>query len=368
MSLGCYDEIGGGEFGQRLLAAIGDKRVPLSGGWDVTERCNLGCAHCYIRQAPGDRQRASRELSQAQICSILDQAVAEGCLWFLFTGGEPFLRPDFLEIYKHAKRIGLLPAIFTNATLLTPEIADQLVEWRPRSVEVTLYGATQEAYERVTGVPGSHARCMRGVELLLARDLPVGLKAMALQSNWREVPDMKAWAQSLGLEFRFDAMIAPRLDGRTENLSERLSPERSVQIDADDPERAEQWGLVAERASGNGRGSEQIYFCGAGLYSFHVDAYGRLSACGIARQPGYDLKQGTFMEGWHSFLGAVRQTERTQKTACQTCDVGAFCIQCPGWSQLVHGDNESPVEFLCQVGHLRAQAFAGSPEPILSEA
>ena len=100
----------------------------------------------------------------------------EGCLWFLLTGGEPLVRRDFLEIYQYIKRKGLLATVFTNGTLLTPKIADVLAEWRPFAIEITLYGRTQETYERVTGIPGSHARCMRGIELIMERGLPLNLK------------------------------------------------------------------------------------------------------------------------------------------------------------------------------------------------
>jgi hypothetical protein len=74
----------------------------------------------------------------------------------------------------------------------------------------------------------------------------------------------------------------------------------------------------------------------------------------MARQPAYDLLQGGMQEGWEEFLGAVLRKKRTLDTACRTCTVGALCTQCPGWSQLVHGDDETPVEYMCELGRLRA--------------
>jgi radical SAM protein with 4Fe4S-binding SPASM domain len=353
MSL-CFAELGEFEFGVRLSSSIGSQRIPLNGGLEVTERCNLACLHCYINQPAADRQRAARELTAAQIGSILDAAVDEGCLWFLFTGGEPFVRADFLDVYRHAKRLGLLIVLFTNATLITPRIADELAEWRPYKIEVTLYGATAETYEQVTGVAGSFAQCMQGIGLLLDRGLPLEVKSMVVRQNRNEVAEMKAWAQGLGLTYRFDTLLTPRIDGSVHNRSSGLLPVEAVELDLADADRMAVWREVIEKEAARHVARDRMYGCGAGQRAFHVDAYGQLSACGLARRPAYDLTVGTFREGWRDFLGSVRQPRSMRTGACAACEIGVLCSQCPGWSQLVHGDNESVVEYVCELAHLRA--------------
>ena len=118
---------------------------------------------------------------------MIDEIAAAGCLWLLYTGGEVFLRPDFLDIYTRAKGQGLLITLFTNATLITPEIADVLAARPPFSIEVTVYGRSREVYERVTRVPGSYDRCLKGIERLRERGLPLKLKTMALTLNRHEL-------------------------------------------------------------------------------------------------------------------------------------------------------------------------------------
>jgi sulfatase maturation enzyme AslB (radical SAM superfamily) len=85
-----------------------------------------------------------------------------------------------------------------------------------------------------------------------------------------------------------------------------------------------------------------------------------LSVCMMARRPAYDLLEGTFQEGWEEFLGPVLRKKRALDTPCRTCTVGALCTQCPGWSQLAHGDDETPVEYVCEMGRLRAAQAAAS--------
>jgi radical SAM protein with 4Fe4S-binding SPASM domain len=339
-------------WGEALLAPLQGRRYPLGGTLELTERCNLACVHCYINQPATGQAARARELTAAQVSKILDQMADAGCLFLLFTGGEVLLRPDFPEIYRHAKQRGMLVSIFTNGTLLTPRIADMLAASRPFSVEITLYGATPRTYERVTQVPGSYARCRRGIELLLQRGLPLILKAVLVTTNRHELPDMRAIAEQLGVKFRYDGMLWPRLDGGQQPFDYRLSPQEMIALDSEDPERQHQWDHVAESFSGQLVRAEYVYSCGAGLRSFHVDSAGRLSACTMARRPAHDLLRMSFRESWES-LGVLRQQRRRQDTACRTCTVGALCSQCPGWSQAVHGDDETPVAFVCELGRLR---------------
>ena len=344
-----------GKFSKRLHGA--GRNLPLDGSIELTARCNLRCAHCYINEPANDAQALEGELSCGELCDLLDQMADEGCLWLLLTGGEPLIRPDFVEIYTHAKKKGFLITLFTNGTTLTPRLADYLAKWRPFAIEITLYGHTRETYEQVTGVPGSHARCMQGIELLLERDLPLSLKTMAMTLNRHEMEAMEAYARELGIEFRYDATLNLRLDGGHQPEGLRLSPQEVVALDLADEKRAAEWGKFCEKYWGPPARPDDLYQCGAGLGTFHVDPYGRLSACMMARQPGYDLRRGTFRSGWREFLPRVRAQQRTIETACRRCELYAMCDQCPGWGQIESGDQEAPVAFLCEVAHRRAEAL-----------
>ncbi len=272
-----------------------------------------------------------------------------GCLFLLLTGGEVLLRPDFAEIYRHARGRGMLVSLFTNATLLTPAIADLLAYSRPQSIEITLYGATQQTYEAVTQVPGSYARCRRGIELLLERGLPLTLKSVLLTTNRHELAEMQTLAEEVGVKFRYDGTLWPRLDGGEQPYDHRLSLEEMLALDREDPERRRQWEETAALFGGQLVRAEYVYSCGAGLQTFHVDSAGRMSICTMSRRPSYDLRQMRFEEAWEA-LGTLRQQQRRLDTACRTCTAGGLCTQCPGWSQAVHGDDETPVDLCMRAG------------------
>ena len=351
--------MGYGEFSERLHQKAANLHIPISGSLEVTQRCNMRCTHCYIPLSIRKNSRQT-ELSLSEIQRILDEIKDAGCLWLLLTGGEPLLRPDFLDIYNYAKRKGFLLTFFTNGTLLTPRIADALCEWRPFNIEITLYGYSQATYERITGIPGSHARCLRGIELLLERQLPLKLKTMLMTVNQHELGEMQTYAKSLGVDFRFDPILNAGLDGSSLPTTLRLSPDEIVAIERADPGRARHWPESFKRSINQKFDQQKLFTCSAGINSFHIDSFGQLCLCITARHPSYDLRADTFRRGWEEFFLQLRSLEHGQDYACGSCDLRPICAQCPAQALLEQGDPEMRVEFLCQVTSRRWDVFSRS--------
>jgi radical SAM protein with 4Fe4S-binding SPASM domain len=337
------------------------QRVPISGSIEVTRRCNLACVHCYNNLPLGDREARRTELTYKEHCRLLDEMAAEGCLWLLYTGGEIFVRKDFLDIYAYAKKAGFLITLFTNATLITKATAEYLAAWSPFSIEISFYGRTAETHDKVTGVPGSFERTMAGVRLLTEMGLPPILKTMVLKANAHELWDMKRFVQEdLGLEFRFDAMINPRVDSSLGPLSMRLSPEEVVDLDLKEPNRRNEWVKFCDhfnRPVHHPEDGAELYVCGGAHNAFAIDASGGLTTCVIWHGDKYDLRKGSFKDGWEEFLMQVGRKTITRHTKCVACELRSMCGMCPANGVLECGDAEEPVDFLCQVAHLRAYAF-----------
>jgi radical SAM protein with 4Fe4S-binding SPASM domain len=353
------------EFGLEMNRLVISERIAAIGTIEVTRRCPLECAHCYNNLPMDDQQARSTELTYEELCQILDEMAEAGCLWLLFTGGEIFARRDFLEIYTYAKRKGFLITLFTNGTLITPKIADYLAEWKPFAIEITLYGRTKQTYERLTGIPGSYDRCIRGINLLKERSLPLKLKTVAVSINKHEIWDMKQFAEEMGIEFKFDAMMNPRIDCSQSPLAVRLTPEEVVAMDLQDPRRVEEWQRFAQRFNGpthTHEHSDEVYHCGGGISSFAIDPEGKMSICVLSHFDAYDLRAGSFREGWDDFLLKVRSKKISMMTKCVDCQIKAVCGMCPANGELENGHAEKPVDFLCQVAHLRAQVM-GFPVP-----
>jgi radical SAM protein with 4Fe4S-binding SPASM domain len=337
------------------------KRTPMEVSIELTHRCPLECQHCYNNLPMADKTARNRELSLEEYKVLLDQIAEAGCFWILFTGGEIFARADFLDIYAYAKSKGFLITLFTNGTMVTDRIANFLAEYRPFAIEITLYGATREAYDALTQIPGSYDRCMRGIRMLLDRKLPLKLKTVPTTVNRHEVYEMQRMAeQDFGVDFKFDPLVNPRTDCSQSPIAVRLTSEDAVALDFHEPRRRADYQKLIERdlaAPANSFSSEDMYTCGGGLTSCAIDPYGQISICVLSHQESYDWRSGDFRTGWDDFLGRVRSKKRTRQTKCDSCRIHSLCGMCAANGELEKGDAESPVEFLCEVAHLRAMTL-----------
>jgi radical SAM protein with 4Fe4S-binding SPASM domain len=355
------EQLNYGAFSSALHERLSGQRVPLQVSIEVTRRCPLECLHCYNNLPMGDVEARRREMSKEEHFRVLDELVEMGCFWLLYTGGEIFARKDFLEIYTYAKKKGFLLTLFTNATIITEAIADYLAELPPFAIEITLYGRTRETYEALTAIPGSYDRCLRGIRLLKERRLPVKLKTVATSVNKHEVVAMQQFAEEeLGVDFKFDGQINPRIDCSQSPLAVRLTPEEVVALDFHSPKRAQEYRRLAERdlqRAPNLAQSKTVYACGGGMNSFAINAYGEVGICIISQQETFSVRDASVKAVWEETLFKLRSRQRTRVTKCIECRIQSLCGMCPANGELENGDRETPVDFLCNIAHLRAAAL-----------
>jgi radical SAM protein with 4Fe4S-binding SPASM domain len=311
-----------------------------------------------------------QEIDGAEAGRIGGEAASLGVLWCLITGGEPLLRPDFFEIYLALKRRGLLLSVYTNATLVGREHVRFFKKYPPRDIEVTVYGVTEETYERVTRVAGSFAAFMRGLELLIDNGIRVRLKAMALRSNRHELPAIAKFSRTRTKDyFRFDPFLHYRFDrdpGRNAEIeAERLTPAEVVALEAADSERTrameESCGrfIVPEFSKSDCR---HLFRCDAGQRNFVVGSDGRFRLCASLYHPDFlfDLKTRSLGEAWNRFVPTVldRKSDRKQYLErCARCPIINLCLWCPAHAYLETGVLDTPVDNFCQLAHARAEAL-----------
>ncbi|MCX5657992.1 MAG: radical SAM protein, partial [Candidatus Omnitrophica bacterium] len=337
---------------------------------EITARCNNNCRHCYINLPTQDKKAKSQELTFKEIKNIIDQAVDLGALWCLITGGEPFLREDFSDIYLYLKRKGLLVSVFTNATLINDKHINLFKKYPPRDIEITVYGVTKETYERVSRRPGSFEAFMRGLNLLLRNGIRVRFKAMALNSNVAELPEIVQFCRARTKDyFRFDPLLHLRFDGDTKRnkviKSERLSPRKIVEVEQNDPERSVALNkncdklINKELAHTN---CDHLFHCGTGNGNFTVSYDGLFRLCSSLWHPEcvYDLKKGSLAEAYQVFALRVRNMRSNRREfleKCRKCPIINLCLWCPAHSHLETSKLDSPVEYFCEVAHARAEAI-----------
>ena len=351
----CASSLSRLEYLKYFNAQLELNRVPVSGSLELTKRCNLRCAHCYVGSARTASSDARPEMKTDKVLALLDDIRDAGCLSLLITGGEPLLRPDFLKIYERAKENGMLVTLFTNGTLVKDRILDLFSDLPPRSVEISLYGATAHTYEAVTGVPGSYAKCIRGVEGLLDRGIEVGLKTVLMSLNRHEFFEIEKIAKQYGTSFRFDSDIFPRFDGDRTPVTLRVPVEDAIGFEMSAPERLDGWSKFLD-SNNKFRLSDRLYCCGSGVTNFHIDAQGHLFPCLMISEVCFDLLSGSFDEGWES-MTRLHEKKTAPANRCVGCDKIALCGYCPAFFMLETGDENRASEYLCTSGMARYNAI-----------
>jgi 12,18-didecarboxysiroheme deacetylase len=170
------------ELPSHLLQFSSDKKPVVV--WNVTKRCNLRCVHCYAHA--GDKADRN-ELTTEEGKHLLEDLAGFGVPVILFSGGEPLVRPDLVELAAYAVRLGMRAVISTNGTLVTPTIAEALQDIGLSYVGISLDG-TKEVNDRFRGMRGAFDRAMAGIANCQQAGIKVGLRFTLNRMNAGEVP------------------------------------------------------------------------------------------------------------------------------------------------------------------------------------
>lgn len=328
-------------------------RLPLEGSIDLTYRCNNNCRHCWI-VAPDTDEERRKELTTDEWLSIIDQTRALGTREWSISGGEPLLRDDFLELFEYITKKASYYSLNTNGTLITPSIAKKLK--KEGNIMVSVYGATEDVHDRITRNPGSFQAAMRGMSYLREAGVRFMAQLVPMQANFHQWQEMKTLAQGLCPVWRMGAayliLSATGDEARNEEIrAQRLMPEQLINIDPPNIPYEER---KKRDSSGSDREDQRKYsHCLSNRNSFHIDPTGSLSFCCFVKeeQLRYDLKKGSFAEGWDTFLPALSgevQDCLVFDQTCQTCTLQNECQRCPALSYLEHHQATAPSDYLCR--------------------
>jgi radical SAM protein with 4Fe4S-binding SPASM domain len=355
------------------LAKAAQIRILLTVSLELTRRCSFRCVHCYLGNQENIRKHRQQEMDTTSIIRLIDEIAATGVLFLTMTGGDPMIRSDFLEIYRHAVRSGLLVTVFCNGSLIIDEIVSTFIQYPPRAVEVTLYGANKDTFEAVTQQVGSFAACMAGVERLRQGKVRLRLKTMVLTLNQADLSVLWQRAEEMDVQFRHDCSIIPALaNGDNDNRSNagdnlhdtlrfRLTPEQAAAADLSIAQMREK---LQERfcMTVPAEQSTKLYRCGAGKSSCHITPYGKMQPCLITLQPSIDITVGkeVFQAAWQSISKLIPEQEAGDDFSCNRCKDRSLCTGCPSNFAAETGNAEQAAVFYCQYADSRREGLTDS--------
>ena len=173
-----------GKLPSHLLQFSKDKKPVVV--WNMTRRCNLRCVHCY---AQANEEHGTDQISTDQAKAMIDDLSAYGAPVMLFSGGEPLVRADLVELASHATSRGMRAVISTNGTLITRDKARELKAVGLSYVGISLDGG-EAVHDKFRGVPGAFKKALEGIANCQAEGLKVGLRFTINKRNWQEIPTL----------------------------------------------------------------------------------------------------------------------------------------------------------------------------------
>lgn len=353
-----------------LYTKAGMQRLPLSGAFELTPLCNLSCRMCYVRRTAREVADAPRPMLTAdRWLDIARQARDEGMLFLLLTGGEPLLHPDFRTLYEQLIRMGFVISVNTNGTLLDADAAALFRTLPPRRVSVTLYGASDDAYERLCGRAGVYQQVTRGIGLLCDAGVHVKLNCSLTPDNAADLPAIVEFARSRGLQLDAVSYMFPPVRRDSAADYRRFTPADAAFWRLENhrlqngPLRHREYlehiclGHSAPHAPEEGciDPTDGKFRCRAGTAAFWVTWDGWLTPCGMLPEPKQDLLTSGFLHSWQALT--VDSEALTLPITCAQCGSRELCHPCPAMAYAETGSHKGVPPYLCQsTAELRRQA------------
>ncbi len=341
------------------------KKLPINGSFELTPRCNMNCRMCYIRMSQEEMEQRGRLKTAQEWIELGKTCVENGMLFLLLTGGEPFMRRDFKEIYIALHKMGLIISLNTNGTMITEDVIAWLKEYPPSKVNVTLYGSSNTSYERLCGLPGGYDAACRGIHLLQEAGIYVNINSSYTPENVQDMEGIFTYAKAHGMPVSGICYMFPPVRSAKEGVMEE-----NVRFTAREAGIARAWvdRLKMSEAELNimlnrmeqgifdyiedeedcVRTRDEHMSCIAGGCSFWITWDGRMTPCGMMNAPVVNPFQTGFMEAWKQL------TEQAQSIClpgeCSGCKIRGACMICGALSMAEgNGDSTKKPEYLCEM-------------------
>ena len=332
--------------------------LPIGGNFELTARCNFNCPMCYVHLQNNDIAAQGKELTAQQWIDIARAAKEKGMVFALLTGGEPFVRKDFFEIYDAMKAMGLMVSINSNGSLLKGEVLKKLIENPPFRINVSLYGGCTETYRTMCG-QAAFDEVVANIRAVKEAGIDIRLNLSITPYNQQDIEKIYAVSQELGVHVKATSYMYPsiRVNGGKYGYGDRLSPQEAAKCSV-------RWDLVrfteeefATRAENMKNmiaaeepdcPSEMVegVKCRAGSSSFWMTWDGRMLPCGMMPAPAaYPLEVG-FDAAWKEI---IEKTARIRTPAqCTACPKRPLCPVCAAVTVTETGDFEGVPTYVCQ--------------------
>jgi AdoMet-dependent heme synthase len=322
--------------------------VPHVVAWNLTKRCNLACAHCYI--AAGSWHAADGELTTDECIRIAHEILAiSPAPMFILSGGEPLLREDLETIAHHASSNGATVVVGTNGTRLTHERIASLQAAGVTGVAVSIDSLDERYHDRFRHGGGALRDTIAAVERLREAGLDFVVQTSLTRGNRREIPALAAWSADRGaVSFNVYFLVATgrgeAMSGlaRAENedvlrelaLLEQIYRGRMLVRSKCQPQ-------IMRHVHATDPDSPLLNYstrCPCGVHYCRITPEGKLTPCPYTPVVAGDLRTTPFADVWQDSPVFATLRQATPGGKCGDCEYRAVCGGCRARAYADSGD------------------------------
>ena len=351
-----------------LLDQAKRTRTPANGSIELLPLCNMNCDMCYVRLSKKEMEAKGRLRTADEWLEVGRQMKDAGVLFLLLTGGEPFLYPDFRRLYLELRKMGMIITINTNGTLIDEDLAEFFGKYKPRRVNITLYGADEDAYTNLCHYPGGYEKTLQGIRLLRENDVDVKVSSSLAQSNKSDLDRLLDIGETLGIPVWVDTYMMPATRERDlpYNMQVRLEPEEAAREGIRamkrvlGPELFPQYVRQSVERADHPEPAEATpghMSCMAGQCSFTINWQGEMRPCVILTEPAISVFEVGFEAAWKYIVEETHKILLNEK--CSTCHMRHLCRTCAASALLETGSYDGVPDYMCR--------YAGESLRILRE-
>lgn len=347
------DSLGEINFDDGLRAKWEQQRLPYSALLELTAKCNMNCVHCYLQS-----HHMEADLPFKEIVNLIDILYEKEVLFLTFTGGEIFTRNDFADIYLYAKRKGFMIELFTNGLNISDRIIELLSKYPPILVDVSIYGASEETYQKTTRVSGAFRKVIDNCEKLSRANIRYALRTPVISFLKDEIPKIQKLADKLGVVFSTSYEISPTIDGNDISQQFQLTPFEVLKQECMEYFMKEER-IVYTSPEYIVGGSKPIFTCKMGKGAFVIDYRGNMFPCMKFRHIAQKLNPDNFDSIWKSY-DRLYSLRTKNDNPCNTCDAKFYCEICPAEMDFLFHDYEYRTPQMCSIARFRKKLYEGN--------
>lgn len=330
--------------------------IPVNGSIELLPLCNMNCDMCYVRLNREDVERLGGLHNADEWIEIGKQMKESGVLFLLLTGGEPLLFPDFKRLYVELRKMGFIITVNTNGTLIDEEWAKFFAAYKPRRINITLYGADENEYAQLCHYPDGFKQTIQGIRLLRKMDVDVKISCSITKINYKSLKRIFMIGDNLGVLVHIDPYMMPVVRERSKPFSEqtRVSPENAARISVEALKLQFSEAMFQQYVSQAIERVEDPEFprgdrhlsCLAGSCSFTINWQGYMRPCVVMSEPSVSVFDKGFKEAWKEIRAEVDKIMISEK--CTACCFKPICKVCAAASLSETGSYEGIPDYLCQ--------------------